>query len=178
MTQEQPLGMIIRDGERFALRYERHLSHPREKVWRALTESEHLRYWLPTDLVGERRAGASIELPFWADHIERYGIETPVLRGEIRAWAPPELFEWTWDADVLRWELRPADGGTLLVFTTWLSDPDRDAAWGVAAGYHACLDALVELLDTGTTSPKLIDREVGPLEERYKPLVAAPPSTP
>jgi uncharacterized protein YndB with AHSA1/START domain len=169
MPNEHPLGTILREGDQIGLRYERRLAHPPEKVWRALTESEHIRHWLPTDIIGERAAGASIELPFWPEHVERYGIEKPVLHGEIRAWEPPSLFEWTWETDVLRWELGAVEGGTLLVFTTWLSDPDPTGAVGVSAGYHVCLDVLEELLDTGAVGVRLIDREdaVAPLEARY-----------
>lgn len=30
--------------------------------------------------------------------------------GEIRIWQPVTVFAWTWDADVLRWELEPDAG--------------------------------------------------------------------
>jgi uncharacterized protein YndB with AHSA1/START domain len=168
---EQPLGEVLRDGNKWVLRYERLLRHPPEKVWKALTESEHLRHWLPCDIVGERREGADLELPFWPDHVERYSISEPVLHGKIRVWDPVRVFEWTWGTDVLRWELDPTDKGTLLTFTTWLSDPASDSAGDVAAGYHVCLDQLVELLDKGSTEP-LVDVDVGGWEDRYAELVA------
>jgi hypothetical protein len=127
---------------------------------------------LPTDIVGERSTGAAIELPFWPDHAERYGIAETVLRGTIRSWDPPRLFEWTWDTDVLRWELRPDGAGTLLVFTTWLADPEASAAASVAAGYHVCLEQLQELLDDAGVKLPLIERDTGPWEARYAPAVA------
>ena len=52
------LGELVRDGERVGLRFVRVYPHPVERVWRALTESDQLRYWLPCDIVGERRPGA------------------------------------------------------------------------------------------------------------------------
>ncbi|UMG93452.1 SRPBCC domain-containing protein [Nocardioides sp. TF02-7] len=57
MTTETPnaadrTGVLLRDGDRVGLRFERRLAHPPEKVWRALTESEHLRHWFPADIVG------------------------------------------------------------------------------------------------------------------------------
>jgi uncharacterized protein YndB with AHSA1/START domain len=171
-TPDQPLGDVLRDGDRRGLRYERRLGHPPEKVWRALTESEHLQHWMPADIVGERRAGASIELPFWPAQVERYEIEEPVLHGEIRVWDPPSVFEWTWDTDLLRWELAPhGDGGTLLTFTTWLGDPGDETTTGTAAGYHVCLDQLVELLDRGSVAP-LEDADVAALEAIYARVVA------
>jgi hypothetical protein len=38
-------GHLVRDGERAVVRFERHLPHPPTKVWRALTEPEHLAGW-------------------------------------------------------------------------------------------------------------------------------------
>jgi uncharacterized protein YndB with AHSA1/START domain len=169
---DQPLGEVLHEGNRWGLRYRRSLRHSPEKVWRALTESEHLRHWLPCDIVGERRGEADLELPFWPDHVERYSIEEPVTSGKILAWDPPRVFEWTWDADVLRWELEPTAGGTLLTLTTWLGRDDIDLAKDVAAGYHVCLDQLIELLDTGSTEP-LIDADVTRWETHYGEAVAA-----
>jgi uncharacterized protein YndB with AHSA1/START domain len=173
MDADESMGTVVREDDRVGVRFERWLAHPPQKVWRALTESEQLRHWLPCDLVGERRAGASLELPFWPAHIERYGIEGPPLTGEIRVWEPPEVFEWTWDTDVLRWELRPTDAGTHLVFTTWLGDTDPTSVANAAAGYHVCLQQLQELVDTGTVAQSLIDRPVGPWEHRYAVAAAA-----
>ena len=170
-ASNQPMGQIIHDDQKWVLRYERVLRHPPQKVWRALTESEQLRHWMPCDIVGERREGAELELPFWPDHVERYSIPESVLHGMIKVWDPPRVFEWTWETDVLRWELEPIADGTLLTLTTWLSDDDPAATKGVAAGYHICLDQLMTLLDTGSTEP-LIDADVGRWEERYAEAVA------
>ena len=126
---------------------------------------------MPCDIVGERRAGARIELPFWPDHVEKYGLDAAPLHGEIRVWDPPSVFEWTWEADVLRWELTPEAGGTHLRFTTWLADDPAGAA-NASAGYHVCLANLEELLDTGSAG-RLIDADVAPLERRYEEQVAA-----
>ena len=169
MTTDQPLGQILRDGDRPALRFERHLAHPPEKVWRALTESEHLQHWLPTDIVGDRRAGATIELPFWPAHVEKYHLDEQPLPGRITAWDPPAVFEWEWDTDLVRFELTPEADGTMLVLTTWLSDKSGQPSQ-TAAGYHVCLDNLVELLDTGAVSTPLVAVPVGDLESRYAAL--------
>ena len=122
MVDESRLGTIRRQPNGLSVRYVRRFRHPPERVWQALTESDHLRHWMPCDIVGERRAGATIELPFWPDHVSKYDIETPTLHGEIRVFQPPAVFEWTWDTDVLRWELAPDGDGTVLTFTTLLGD--------------------------------------------------------
>jgi uncharacterized protein YndB with AHSA1/START domain len=164
-------GTVERGDDGYVVRFERQLHHPREKVWRAITESDHLAHWMPCDIVGERRAGASIELPFWPAHVERYGIATPTLSGSIVVWDPPSVFEWWWSTDRLRWELEEVDGGTRLRFTTWLG-PDGKGAANTAAGYHVCLDNLVTLLDTGT-APPLVDADTSALEAGYGAAVGA-----
>ena len=83
-TTDQPMGTVLHDGERWGLRYERLLRHPPDKVWAGLTESEHLEHWMPCDIVGERREGAAIELPFWPAQVERYAIENRSCTG--RSW--------------------------------------------------------------------------------------------
>jgi uncharacterized protein YndB with AHSA1/START domain len=167
-----PLAKVLDDDGRLGLQYRRRLAHPPEKVWRAITESEHLRHWLPCDLRGERRAGAALELPFWDDHVEQYDLETPTLHGEILAWDPPRLFEWTWDTDHLRWELDADEEGTTLTFTTWMGDPDPEGLANAGAGYHVCLDHLAALLDEAPLG-RLVDSDVAPIEVEYRAAVAA-----
>ena len=42
---ETGLGTLARQGDRWTLTFTRKLAHPREKVWRAVTEPEHLAVW-------------------------------------------------------------------------------------------------------------------------------------
>lgn len=169
--QNRDLGTVLREDGRVGLRYERQLDHPREKVWRAITESEHLHHWFPADLVGERRTGATIGVRFWPTLVEAYSIDEPGLPGEIRIWDPPGVFEWNWSTDILRWELKESGGGTRLTLTTWLGEGDGDLV-NTAAGYHVCLDHLRTLLDTGSTTP-LVGVDVAPIEARYAEAIGA-----
>ena len=160
------MGSLLPDG---GLQYVRRLAHAPEKVWRALTEGEHLVHWFPADIVGERRPGARLELPFWPAQVERYGITDPVTHGELLTWDPPRVFELTWVTDRLRWELEPDDEGTVLTFTTWLGDTSPESVANAGAGYHVCLAQLRELLDTGSVA-YLEDGVVRELEKRYAEL--------
>jgi uncharacterized protein YndB with AHSA1/START domain len=166
-TNDTTMATVLRDGDRLGLRYHRRLAHRPEKVWRAITESEHLRHWMPCDIVGERRAGADVELPFWPDHVEKYEIDEPVLAGRINVWEPPHTFEWAWGGDVLLFELAPVDEGTDLTFTTWFADSDGQAASNAAGGYHVCLDHLARLLD-GETTLSLTDAGVQADADRWQ----------
>ena len=165
MTKTNDLGTVLRDGDRIGLRYARDLMHPPEKVWRALTESEHMAAWMACDMVGERRTGAPIELRLWPAIVETAGSDFAVLPGVIRVWDRPNVFEWTWDNDVLRWELSEIDDGTRLIFTTWFAEQDTPLS-DVGAGYHVWLDALADHLDTGNGTP-VAYRDLGPVESRY-----------
>ena len=58
--EKTDLGTLARQGDRWTLTFTRKLAHPREKVWRAVTEPEHLAVWYPQEIVGERKAGAPL----------------------------------------------------------------------------------------------------------------------
>ncbi|MEV0247112.1 SRPBCC domain-containing protein [Nocardia sp. NPDC050712] len=175
MTVNQRLGDILRDGERVGIRYERTLAHPPAKVWRALTESEHLRHWFPADILGERRAGAEIRFRFWPETVEHAAaeltevgvdVEDPELPGKILTWEPPRLFELLWDDEHLRFEITPDAAGSRLLCTVWFGAPGPHGIPGTAAGYHFCLDALADTLDDRISEmpePEL----VAELERRY-----------
>lgn len=170
MSDTDRYGTVMHDGDAVMLRFVRHLKHPPQRVWKALTHSDDLRHWMPTDMIGERRAGATLQLPFWSPFIEKHGIPTPSLPGEIRVWEPPSVFEWMWATDRLRFELAPTPGGTQLTFTTWLSEMSGPVN-RTAAGYHNCLDALQDRLDD-TLEVALIDRGQADLEAAYAERVA------
>jgi uncharacterized protein YndB with AHSA1/START domain len=121
------------DG-RWRLRFTRRLPHPPERVWRALTEPEHLRAWFPTDVIGERVPGARLRFEF------RQG-EGPAFHGELLVFEPPATLEFTWGGDRLRFELTPdGGGGCVLVLLDTLDEHGRAAR--DAAGWHECLDVL------------------------------------
>jgi uncharacterized protein YndB with AHSA1/START domain len=166
-TTRLPLGQLLRDHERVGLRFERDFRHSPERVWRAITDSQDLRHWMPCDIVGPRESGAEIEARFWPAVVEKYPdlIEQPGLPGRILTWEPPTLFEWQWDTDLLRFELTPTATGTNLVFTTWIG-----ATPGVeqtAAGYHICFDQLVGLVDEGRGG-SVTDHDPDELEAVYR----------
>lgn len=163
------LGELIHDGARVGLRFVRDYPHPVPRVWRALTESDQLRFWLPCDVVGDRRSGAPITLPFWPGHVEKYAIEEPVLTGEITVWEPPHRFGWTWGGDLLLWELSTSEDGTRLTFTTWPAEVELSGVASTAGGYHLCLALLTVLLDADRAPAMTeVDAVAFRLEEGYK----------
>lgn len=172
MSTDPRLGTVLRDGDRRGLRFVRTFPHPRTTVWAALTESEHLRHWMPADLVGERHVGAAVELPFWPEVVARHGLTETVLHGTVEAWEPPGLASWTWGGDVLRFELEEVAGGTRLTFTTWLVSPEDASTSDTASGYHLCLDLLADALDGRPGGVAGIpDEDEARMRARYATLV-------
>jgi uncharacterized protein YndB with AHSA1/START domain len=143
---EASLGTLTRQGDRWTLRFTRRLAHSREKVWRAVTEPEHLAVWFPQEIVGDRRAGAPLRFVSSAGE----GFD-----GQMLVFDPPSVMEFTWGADRLRIELRPDGAGTLLTLTDAFDEVGKAAR--DAAGWHECLDRLVAALD-GTPPPAWGDR--------------------
>jgi uncharacterized protein YndB with AHSA1/START domain len=128
-------SLRVMDG-RHVLELRRRLAHPPLTVWRAITDPAQMRRWFPATVEFEAAVGAKVRYEFDGED----GGD-----GEITAFDPPRLFEYTWSGTVLRWELAPADGGTLLVFTHVFDD--RPGAASFAAGWDACVAALRAVLD-------------------------------
>jgi uncharacterized protein YndB with AHSA1/START domain len=121
------------DDGRWQLRFTRKLSHPPEKVWRAITEAEHLDAWFPTTIEGEREVGAPLRFSFRSGRL-------PSFEGEMLAYDPPSALEFQWGEDVLRMEVRPEGEGTVLTLLDTLAERGKAARDG--AGWHVCLDQL------------------------------------
>jgi uncharacterized protein YndB with AHSA1/START domain len=156
-------GVLEKHDGRYRLRFRRALVHPPEKVWRALTESEHLAAWFPTEIRGERRAGAKLTFVFPEGEGEPFD-------GEMLVYDPPRVLELRWGEDTLRFELEPDGGGCVLMFYDTLDDLGKAARDG--AGWHSLLDVLEAHLagDTPSWGPEERWKEVHPrYVERFGP---------
>ncbi|ASR33741.1 hypothetical protein BAY61_00665 [Prauserella marina] len=144
------LGTLTRsaDGRR-VLTFVRTYPHPREKVWRALTEAGHLRGWFAQyldydeSLLEFSKEGAVLEFrPGPGDE------QPPAETGRVLRCTPPSLLEYTWGEEILRWELESAevDGpACVLTFSNTFTDP-AFAPFN-ALGWHSGLDRLAAVLD-------------------------------
>ena len=141
-------------GEFWTLILVRELRHPPEKVWQALIDPVHLREWAPFDADGSLgTVGSKVKLTTVgapAPHVT----ETTVKRADA-----PNLLEYTWGGNEIKWELEALGGGTRL--TLWTSIGRRFIAMG-AAGWHICFDVLDHLL-----SETPIGRAVGPEARKF-----------
>ncbi|MCO1576123.1 SRPBCC family protein [Crossiella sp. SN42] len=132
MTTPPPGDTTRLPDGRLALRIERHLSHPPEKVWRALTTPEHLSAWYPFP---------AVELDLRTGGVIRFDNgEGGTLDGEITDVDPPKVFAFREVDDHLRLELHDQPPGCLLVLTHTFAETAGYENY--TTGWHNCLDAL------------------------------------
>lgn len=129
----EDLGVLEQDGGEVTLRFTRTLPHPAEKVWRALTQAQHLAAWFPTTITGELAPGAQLTFGFT-------DVQLPDFTGHVLVAEPPRLLAFTWGDEQLRFELAAGPAGTVLTFTASFAELGRAAR--DAAGWHVCLELL------------------------------------
>jgi uncharacterized protein YndB with AHSA1/START domain len=137
-------GVLEEDARGLSvLRFSRRLAHPPERVWAALTsEAELIQWWGEADV--DLTEGGLFTLRWLNTDDEG---NKAVLHATITGLDPPRLLELTGDLHgVLRWELQPDAGGTLLTFSSTLRLP-AEYRTKVLAGWHWHLDALAGALD-------------------------------
>jgi uncharacterized protein YndB with AHSA1/START domain len=143
-VNDQADGRLDQVGGDWQLRFVRRLAHPRDKVWRALTEPEHRDAWFPQriEIDGPWRPGARL----------RFASPVPggSFDGEVYGYDPPTTLDLRWGTDRLRFDLADSGGGTVLTLVSTLGDVGTAARAG--AGWQVCLDMLGYALD-GTALP-------------------------
>ena len=127
------------DGEPWTLVFVRELRQPPTVVWEALTDPAELDQWAPFSAARDLNQPGETTLTM-VDGDERVD-----LPGEVRVVEPPEVLEYTWGRDLLRWELEPYGEGTRLTLRHTLVEPTDPAS--VATGWHLCVAVLRRLLD-------------------------------
>ena len=138
------------DG-RPALRFERYLAHPVERVWRAVSEPAELRRWMPAAADWTPELGEVFELGG--------------QQGQITELDPPHVIAWTFGADRFRFTLRAEGDGCALVFTHVFDDAAPAAQ--TAAGWECYLDRLDAQLAGQDLSEERAHQPVGERHERY-----------
>jgi uncharacterized protein YndB with AHSA1/START domain len=145
-------GILCTVDGRPALRFERRLAHPAERVWRALTEPAELAQWFVAPVPAWPAAGEPFE-----------AAGQPGRMVEVDA---PRVLSWTWGEERYRFELRPEGGGCVLTFTHVFDERLGPAAQH-AAGWDSYLDRLEALLGGGRLSEEDAHGPVAERHERY-----------
>ncbi|WP_017591708.1 SRPBCC family protein [Nocardiopsis potens] len=147
---ERPKAVLRTIGGEPVLRFERRIAHPPEKVWRAVSDPAELAHWFPAEVRTEPRAGAPVRFAFPGEDPNGGGA------GKVLEYDPPRVHAFTWEQDVLRFELFPdGEGGCLLVFTHTVGGgaPGLLTAGRAAYGWDTCLAALEDRLAGAEPAP-------------------------
>ncbi|HEY2764057.1 MAG TPA: SRPBCC domain-containing protein [Pseudonocardiaceae bacterium] len=138
------------DG-RPALRFERHLAHSVERVWRAVSTPAELERWMP----------AAADWTPARDEVFELGGQT----GQITELDPPHVIAWTFAGQVFRFELSTEGEGCGLVFTHVFDETITAAQ--TAAGWECYFDQLDAHLVGEHLSEQRAHQPIGQRHERY-----------
>src|SRR2546426_1552433 len=83
-----PRGVARKGPNGFEVIFERHIPHPPQRVWSALTEPEKIETWFCARVEIERRLGGEI-----IEHHDHVGVD---VHGEVTRSEAPRVFEHTW----------------------------------------------------------------------------------
>lgn len=145
-------GLLQVEDENASILFRRWLRHPIDEVWSALTDPVKIQSWFMAKVSREDRTGGRLEM----EHPN--GVHAT---GRVLEWRPPRTYEYEWtlppgpnqpnrEASVVRWDLSPSEGGTLVVLTH--RKLTRPTAEIFARGLRVFLDRLAASLD-GTPMP-------------------------
>ena len=173
-------GVVTEAG---AVRFERLLPAPIERVWDYLTRSELRAKWFAG---GERelRAGGSLTLVFRNSELSPGDEEVPEKfrkyegmesHGEIVRAEPPHLLVFNWFEESgppteVSWALEP-DGDQTRIILTHRRLADRAAMVNVSGGWHLHLDVLEDVL--ASRPPRPFWARQAALEKDYGERLAA-----
>ncbi|WP_051298153.1 SRPBCC domain-containing protein [Brevibacterium album] len=124
----------------FRIHFDRHLAHPVEKVWTALTDDRTRAVWLDGVRI-DARPGGTVAYDFG---------EEGTATGEVLSVHGPSaddpaaelVHTWQWEGvpdSVVTWRLEGGEGGTRLQLTH--SELVREPARDFAVGWHIILDS-------------------------------------
>ena len=176
-TAAADYGVITEAG---AIRFERLLPGPIERVWEYLTVPDKRRLWLadgPMDL----RPGGEMELIWHNSELARPDESVPEkfapyagehrMKGRILRVEPPRLLVHSWDEDAeVIYELAER-GDKILLTLTNRKLPSRADVVGVAGGWHTHLEVLAARLE-GREGPRFWDI-VEQVEREYEARIPA-----
>ena len=177
-------GIVTEAG---AVRFERLLPAPVERVWDYLTDSELRRTWFAGGNM-DVRPGGKLSLIFRNSELSRddegvpekfckyEGLESA---GEVVRAERPRLLVWNWIEEdgpptEVSWELEPRGEQTLMTLTHRRL-ATRQGMVNVSGGWHLHLDVLEDVL--GGRSPRPFWARQAALEQSYEERIPADVST-
>lgn len=175
-TATADYGIVTEAG---AIRFERLLPGPIERVWDYLTDPDKRATWLASGDM-DLRPGGAMELVWHNSRLarpdetmpERFAqYEGASMKSRIIRVEPPRLLVHSWDEDAeVMYELAEQGDKVLLTLTN-RKLPNRAEVVGVAGGWHSHLEMLAARLE-GSEGPRFWDL-VERVEREYERRVPA-----
>ncbi|MFE4709564.1 SRPBCC family protein [Paenibacillus sp. NPDC056722] len=145
----------------YTARFDRHYIFPVTEVWSWLTENDKLSQWFPELRVKDLREGGSLifDMP-----------SGTAITMEITDFTPHAVLEFTWGADLVRFELSPEQQGCHLVLIERLGKVTGHTAKDLA-GWQVCLEVFSSLMEGKSLESR--DDEWKKWYEKYQLLLEA-----
>jgi uncharacterized protein YndB with AHSA1/START domain len=162
-------GTITIEGDYGTLKFERRLSHPREKVWKAITDQKEIFRWLPDyngTFDGYKGGAIDIVNNLTGSHVTGEILVSDLHRVFEYEWhiSPNPAFPHGEPESLVRWELKQ-DGDSDAIITVTHSRLTKPTSLIFAPGWHAYLDRLEAILNN-QVPPELM-RRLTELKELY-----------
>lgn len=135
------LGTVRRTATGSEGRLARHFDHPRDAVWRLMTESAGIAQWIAPGTLEPRQGGRV--------HID-FGDSGTVIDSKVTVFDAPARLSYSWSSGdeperPLDWTLTESAGGTDLILTVTL--PEGEDIAKACAGFDAHLEMLAAALE-------------------------------
>jgi uncharacterized protein YndB with AHSA1/START domain len=155
--------MSIREEAVVRAVIKRRVAAPRERVFQAMTQAEHLQRWFFPSIDGEAVPHAEVDLRVGGRYrIAMYrpdGDITAMVGGSYHEVQPPEklVFSWAWEAPqadssetLVTVELHDVQGGTQIIITHERF-PGQTGQQEHTIGWNCALERFVLLMEAGET---------------------------
>jgi uncharacterized protein YndB with AHSA1/START domain len=142
----------------WTITFRRESKHSPQRLWHAITDPDEVSKWMGYPARIELRPGGDYHLDFSKPH---EGDDAGDLDGVIVRVQEERSLAIVWGRSVLEWAIEPDGAGCSYTFTHHGQEPpsegDRHTDEGIAAGWHAFLDAFAAHLDGAAPSAKAAD---------------------
>ena len=143
-------GTIVIEGKYGTIRFVRRLNHPKEMVWKVITDPKEVFRCLPdykATFDGYKGEGIDLFNTVSGSHVNGDVLVCDLHRVFEHEWhiAPNQMFPNGEPESIVRWEVKDDNPNTLLIVTH--NHLSKSTALTFAPGWHAYLDRLEAILN-------------------------------
>ena len=151
----------------YTMSFERRSKHPATKLWRSITDAAEVSKWMGYPAKIDLRVGGDWHVDF--SHTDGGELDGVIVRIETE-----RRLAYVWGLSLIEWRLEPTDDGCQYTFVHHGQPlglvPEEE---GIAAGWHAWLEALDDHLDGAARSDAADQARCQELQPRYREAIDA-----